>query len=371
MRPARRPRERPRAVRVCDVRWKVRVSSRSNDAFAREIAARGAAWGENSHAESDVSSVANGHPYEGIERGRGGASDDASVQGTRRGVEAMRIIVSRRSARALGAEGERRGRDAAHVTRAVGFRSVGWTTDLVYFSWVANRQMQKRGERSVVERVGLRATSGNGSDELACDVCQVNPVYVMCHEDRAFLCRTCDVSIHSANGSAAKHQRFLFTNTRVELQALGAGEEVGRRTSPTDSAADHMVPQFEQEEVGRKVRFFRHGRRNTPESANIQGTSKLTHNFHFKTQRKYNRQQKASVQSDDATVPSINDLAPGVFESFMTDLLGEEEGRQHAEKATDNETDFWGEIFSDNWAAMGGMEDDLTVPDYDQQVPNF
>jgi len=116
--------------------------------------------------------------------------------------------------------------------------------------------MQKRGERSVVERVGLRAASGNGSDELACDVCQVNPVYVMCHEDRAFLCRTCDVSIHSANGSAAKHQRFLFTNTRVELQALGAGEEVGRRTSPTDSAADHMVPQFEQEEVGRKVRFF-------------------------------------------------------------------------------------------------------------------
>lgn len=117
--------------------------------------------------------------------------------------------------------------------------------------------------------------------------------------------------------------------------------------------------------------FFRHGRRNAPESANIQGTSKLTHNFHFKIQRKYNRQQKASVQSDDATVPSINDLAPGVFESFMTDLLGEEEGRQHAEKATDNETDFWGEIFSDNWAAMGGIEDDLTVPDYDQQVPNF
>ena len=69
-------------------------------------------------------------------------------------------------------------------------------------------------------------------------------------------------------------------------------------------------------------------------------------------------------------MPSINELAPGVFESFMTDLLGEE-GRRHAEKATDNETDFWGEIFSDNWAAMGGMEDDLTVPDYDQQVPNF
>ena len=43
----------------------------------------------------------------------------------------------------------------------------------------------------------------------------------------------------------------------------------------------------------------------------------------------------------------------------------------HAAKATDNELDFWGEIFSDNWAAMGGIEDDLTVPDYNQQVPSF
>ena len=107
-----------------------------------------------------------------------------------------------------------------------------------------------------------------------------------------------------------------------------------------------------------------------PADAHVQGTSELTHNFHFKTQRKYNRQQKAFVQSDDATVPSMDDLVPGVFESFMTDLLGEE-GRAHAAKATDNELDFWGEIFSDNWAAMGGIEDDLTVPDYNQQVPSF
>ena len=72
---------------------------------------------------------------------------------------------------------------------------------------------------------------------------------------------------HSLSGRlrAAKHQRFLFTNTRVELESLGAGEEVGRRTSPTDSAADHMVPQFEQEEVGRKVRFFSRRTANLPQ----------------------------------------------------------------------------------------------------------
>lgn len=35
---------------------------------------------------------------------------------------------------------------------------------------------------------------------------------------------------------------------------MGAGEELGARVSPSDSAAEHLVPEFEQEEVGRKVR---------------------------------------------------------------------------------------------------------------------
>jgi len=201
------------------------------------------------------------------------------------------------------------------------------------------RQTAKRGSgRSTTQRVGLRQASGNGSDELSCDVCQMNPAYVICHEDRAFLCRVCDVSIHEANATSRKHQRFLFANTRVELEAMGAGEEAGTRMSPSDSAAEHTVPQFEQEEVGRK--------------------------------RKYNRQQKASVPSEDATVPSIDDLAPGVFENFMTGLLGEEEGRKHMEKSTADENNFWGDIFSENWAAMDGMMDDeLAVPNFDQQVP--
>lgn len=102
--------------------------------------------------------------------------------------------------------------------------------------------------------MALRTPKGNAGDELACDVCQMNPVYVVCHEDRAFLCRICDVSIHQANATAKAHQRFLFTNTRVELEAMGAGEELGARVSPSDSAAEHLVPEFEQEEVGRKVR---------------------------------------------------------------------------------------------------------------------
>ena len=100
-------------------------------------------------------------------------------------------------------------------------------------------------------------------------------------------------------------------------------------------------------------------------------TQRLTIFYGFlPSQRKYNRQQNASVPSEDATVPSIDDLAPGVFENFMTGLLGEEEGRKHMEKSTADENNFWGDIFSENWAAMDGMMDDeLAVPNFDQQVP--
>jgi hypothetical protein len=53
---------------------------------------------------------------------------------------------------------------------------------------------------------------------------QVNPVYTICHEDRAFLCRGCDVSLHSANEAVKKHRRFLYTGVTVALAPLGEKE---------------------------------------------------------------------------------------------------------------------------------------------------
>lgn len=169
----------------------------------------------------------------------------------------------------------------------------------------------------------------------------MNPAYVICHEDRAFLCRVCDVSIHDANSQSKSHQRFLFGNTRVDLEAMGAGEEVGRRVrSPSDSAAEHArVPDFEEEETGRQP-------------------------------KRQNRKHKGTFE--DGAVPSMDEVAPGVFENFMTGLLGEEEGKKVLTKSSADENDFWGDIFSENWAAMesGMLGDDYTVPDFDQQVPN-
>lgn len=38
-------------------------------------------------------------------------------------------------------------------------------------------------------------------------------------EDRAVLCRKCDVSIHTVNSSVRNHQRFLLGGVRVELES--------------------------------------------------------------------------------------------------------------------------------------------------------
>ncbi|TKY66371.1 B-box zinc finger protein 22 [Spatholobus suberectus] len=56
-----------------------------------------------------------------------------------------------------------------------------------------------------------------------CDICQEMVGYFFCLEDRALLCRNCDVSIHTANACVSGHQRFLLTGVRVGLEATEHG----------------------------------------------------------------------------------------------------------------------------------------------------
>lgn len=42
--------------------------------------------------------------------------------------------------------------------------------------------------------------------------------YIFCLEDRALLCRKCDVAIHTANTYVTGHQRFLLTGVKVALE---------------------------------------------------------------------------------------------------------------------------------------------------------
>ncbi|KAI9086068.1 hypothetical protein K1719_032145 [Acacia pycnantha] len=66
------------------------------------------------------------------------------------------------------------------------------------------------------QRVPLSTSS---SHMPICDICQEAVGYFFCLEDRALLCRKCDVAIHTANSYVSAHQRFLLTGVRVGLEA--------------------------------------------------------------------------------------------------------------------------------------------------------
>ncbi|KAL4295929.1 hypothetical protein GQ457_12G030900 [Hibiscus cannabinus] len=48
-----------------------------------------------------------------------------------------------------------------------------------------------------------------------CDICQEKRAFLFCQQDRAILCRDCDVPIHSANEHTQKHNRFLLTGVKL------------------------------------------------------------------------------------------------------------------------------------------------------------
>ncbi|XP_022848521.1 B-box zinc finger protein 22-like [Olea europaea var. sylvestris] len=87
-----------------------------------------------------------------------------------------------------------------------------------------------------------------------CDICQETFGYFFCLEDRALLCRKCDVAIHTANSLVSAHNRFLLTGVKVGLEATEPGPSVSlgkslcnektseteRRTTPAASTGQYV-----------------------------------------------------------------------------------------------------------------------------------
>ncbi|KAL4589007.1 hypothetical protein LXL04_001908 [Taraxacum kok-saghyz] len=68
-----------------------------------------------------------------------------------------------------------------------------------------------------------------------CDICQESDGYFFCLEDRALLCRKCDVAIHTVNSAVSSHQRFLLT-----------GVKMGHETSDLVSSSSVKFPPYEK-----------------------------------------------------------------------------------------------------------------------------
>ncbi|MCL7031825.1 hypothetical protein MKW94_022566 [Papaver nudicaule] len=81
-----------------------------------------------------------------------------------------------------------------------------------------------------------------------CDICQEVVGYFFCLEDRALLCRKCDVSIHTANSYVSTHQRFLLRGVKVDLEPI---EPVGSSTKKKVDSVNKTVGR-ESQSVTRK-----------------------------------------------------------------------------------------------------------------------
>ncbi|KAL2998317.1 hypothetical protein AAZX31_09G092200 [Glycine max] len=73
--------------------------------------------------------------------------------------------------------------------------------------------------------------------------------YFFCLEDRALLCRNCDVSIHTANACVSDHQRFLLTGVRVGLEAT----ERGASSSSVKSQSGEKMSDAKSSSISRNV----------------------------------------------------------------------------------------------------------------------
>lgn len=71
------------------------------------------------------------------------------------------------------------------------------------------------------------------------------PAVLFCCEDRAIICRECDLMIHTANEFTAKHSRHILFQVAAGLKALpppgpGRPDSSSQIASDTASAATHM-----------------------------------------------------------------------------------------------------------------------------------
>ncbi|KAK3006757.1 hypothetical protein RJ639_016198 [Escallonia herrerae] len=59
----------------------------------------------------------------------------------------------------------------------------------------------------------------SSKDSPLCDICQERRALLFCQEDRAILCRECDIPIHEANEHTQKHNRYLLTGVKLSACA--------------------------------------------------------------------------------------------------------------------------------------------------------
>ncbi|CAL1366847.1 unnamed protein product [Linum trigynum] len=79
--------------------------------------------------------------------------------------------------------------------------------------------------------------------------------FFFCLEDRALLCRNCDLAIHTANEYVSAHQRFLLTGVKVGLEPTDPGGSSSSGKSPSGEKPSAIKSQSISERVTPAIPF--------------------------------------------------------------------------------------------------------------------
>ncbi|KAL3505351.1 hypothetical protein ACH5RR_035192 [Cinchona calisaya] len=76
-----------------------------------------------------------------------------------------------------------------------------------------------------------------------CDICLERRAFLFCQQDRAILCRECDVPIHKANEHTQKHNRFLLTGVKLSADSALYSSSSNEESAISANGSD-AVPNF-------------------------------------------------------------------------------------------------------------------------------
>ncbi|XP_071726071.1 B-box zinc finger protein 20-like [Rutidosis leptorrhynchoides] len=79
-------------------------------------------------------------------------------------------------------------------------------------------------------------------DSPHCDICQERRAFLFCKEDRAILCKECDIPIHTANEHTQKHTRFLLTGVKLST-SLSCYDETCHQTPSLSTSNEGSTDQ--------------------------------------------------------------------------------------------------------------------------------
>ncbi|XP_072979929.1 B-box zinc finger protein 22-like [Typha angustifolia] len=127
------------------------------------------------------------------------------------------------------------------------------------------------------QRVPLLAGNTGSPSVPKCDICQEASGYFFCLEDRALLCRNCDVSVHTANPHVTAHQRFLLTGVQVGLEIT---EPVSSIANEQLNAADKFI-ESPSTSLGKRSHMSLLGESNAANSNKVGRNGDLPSNISF------------------------------------------------------------------------------------------